>query len=53
MSEQNAQDSGQQEETGTKFDRGSALSIFQGYRREDFMALFFAMVIALGVYVLV
>jgi len=34
-----------------KFDRGSALSIFGSDRREDFMALIFALVIALGVYV--
>ncbi len=53
MSEQNAQDTGQQEEAGTKFNRGSSLSIFNSDRREDFTALFFAMVIALGVYVLV
>jgi hypothetical protein len=53
MSEQNSQDTDQQEDTGTKFNRGSALSIFQGDRREDFTALFFAMVIALGVYLLV
>ncbi len=53
MSEQNSQDSGQQEEAVAKFDRGSALSIFEGDRREDFMALFFSMSIALGVYLLV
>ena len=35
-----------------KFDRGSALSIFGSDRREDFMALIFAMAIALAVYVL-
>jgi len=34
-----------------KFDRGSALSIFGSDRREDFMALIFALVIAFGVYV--
>ncbi len=33
------------------FDRGSALSIFGSDRREDFMALFFALAIALGVYI--
>lgn len=32
------------------FDRGSALSIFGSDRREDFMALGFALVIALAVY---
>ncbi len=40
------------EEEGAKFLRGSALSIFQGDRREDFTALFFALVVALGVYVM-
>lgn len=34
-----------------KFDRGTALSIFGSDRREDFMALLIALVIALGVYV--
>ncbi len=53
MSEQNSQESGQQEEAGATFDRGSALSIFHSDRHEDFMALLFAMVIALGVYMLV
>jgi len=33
-----------------KFDRGSALSIFGSDRREDFMALIFALVIAFGVF---
>ena len=32
------------------FDRGSALSIFGSDRREDFMALAFALIIAFGVY---
>ena len=34
-----------------KFDRGSALSIFGSDRKEDLMALIFALVIAFGVYV--
>ena len=34
-----------------KFDRGSALSIFGSDRKEDFMALVFALIIALGVFV--
>lgn len=34
----------------SKFDRGSALSIFGSDRREDFMALVFALIIAFGVY---
>ena len=53
MSEQNSQGTGQQEEAGAKFHRGSALSIFHSDRREDFMALFFALAIALGVYLTV
>jgi len=35
-----------------KFDRGSALSIFGSDRREDFMALGFALAIALAVYLI-
>lgn len=34
-----------------KFDRGSALSIFNSDRREDFMALILALVIAFFVYI--
>ena len=34
-----------------KFDRGSALSIFGSDRKEDFMALVFALIIAFAVYV--
>jgi hypothetical protein len=34
-----------------KFDRGSALSIFGSDRREDFMALVFALAIAFFVYI--
>jgi len=33
-----------------KFDRGSALSIFGSDRREDFMALVFALIIAFAVF---
>ena len=33
-----------------KFDRGSALSIFGSDRKEDFMALVFALIIAFAVY---
>ena len=32
------------------YDRGSALSIFGSDRREDLMALIFALIIAFGVY---
>jgi len=49
---QESEDSGPQEEEEVRFDRGSLLSIFQSDRREDFLALFFAMSIALGVYLL-
>ncbi len=48
-----SQDIDLQEEAGAKFHRGSALSIFHSDRREVFMALFFAMLIALGVYLFV
>ena len=37
--------------SGARFDRGSALSIFGSDRKEDLMALIFALVIAMGVYV--
>jgi len=33
-----------------KFDKGSALSIFGSDRKEDFMALVFALVIAFTIY---
>ena len=39
-----------QEEAGATFHRGSALSIFNSDRREDFVALLLALLIALGVY---
>ncbi len=39
------------EEEAPKFDRGSALSIFGSDRREDFMALVFALLLAFWVYV--
>lgn len=53
MTDQNSQDIDLQEEAGATFHRGSALSIFLSDRREDFIALLFALLIALGVYVLV
>ena len=37
-------------EAQPKFHRGSALSIFGSDRKEDFMALVFALAIAFGVY---
>ncbi|MEN8132956.1 MAG: hypothetical protein ABFS45_22820 [Pseudomonadota bacterium] len=40
-------------EAQPKFQRGSALSIFGSDRREDFMALVCALIIAIGVYALV
>ncbi len=36
-----------------KFNRGSALTIFTSDRREDTMALVFALLIALGVYLFI
>ena len=39
------------DEEEAKFDRGSALSIFGSDRKEDFMALLFALLLALYVYV--
>lgn len=53
MSEQSSQNIDLQQEGKLKFHRGSALSIFKSDRYEDFMALIFAMVIALGVYLFV
>jgi len=50
MSDPHSQDIDLQEEAGAKFHRGSALSIFASDRREDFMALALALLIALGVY---
>lgn len=38
--------------TKEKFDRGSSLSIFGSDRREDFMALIFALAIAFAVYII-
>jgi hypothetical protein len=40
-------------ETGFKYHRGSALSIFKSDRYEDFIALACALLIAFGVFVLV
>ena len=40
----------QEAEAAPKFARGSALSIFGSDRKEDFMALIFALAIAFGVY---
>lgn len=40
-------------ETGFKYHRGSALSIFKSDRLEDFIALVFAALIALGVYIVI
>ncbi len=42
-----------EQEEDAKFDRGSSLSIFASDRYEDFTALLFALLIALGVYVLI
>ena len=53
MSEHDSQDIDLQEEAGAKFHRGSALSIFVSDRREDFLALIFALLIALGVHIFI
>ncbi len=53
MSGHDSQDIDPQEEAAAKFHRGSTLSIFHSDRREDFMALLFAMLVALGVYLTV
>jgi hypothetical protein len=45
-----SQDIDLQQEAGAKFHRGSALSIFKSDRREDLMALAFALAIVIGVY---
>jgi len=51
MSSHDSQNIDLQEEAGAKFHRGSALSIFASDRREDFVALVCALLIALGVYI--
>ncbi|MEN8176404.1 MAG: hypothetical protein ABFS23_11615 [Pseudomonadota bacterium] len=53
MTDPHSQDIDLQEEKGIKFHRGSALSIFASDRREDFVALVCALLIALGVYLFV
>jgi len=40
-------------ETGFRYHRGSALSIFKSDRHEDFIALACALVITLGVFIVV
>ena len=51
MSENDSQNIDLQQEGKAKFHRGSALSIFKSDRREDFVALICALLIALGVYI--
>ncbi len=54
MTDQDSKNSDLQEtEEGMVFDRGSPLSIFSSDRYEDTIALVFALLIALGVYILV
>lgn len=53
MSENDSQNIDLQQEGKAKFHRGSALSIFGSDRREDFVALICALLIALGVYIFV
>ena len=50
MTDKHSQDIDLQKESGAKFHRGSALSIFASDRREDFVALALALLIALSVY---
>jgi hypothetical protein len=49
----NSQNIDIREEQGFRYHRGSALSIFVSDRREDFVALALALLIALGVYVFI
>lgn len=53
MTDKKSQDIDLQEESGVKFHRGSALSIFSSDRREDMIALVLSMLIALGVYLFI
>lgn len=53
MTDPRSQDIDLQQEAGAKFHRGSALSIFKSDRREDFIALMLALLVALGVYLFV
>jgi len=53
MADQNSQNIDVREEAGFKYHRGSALSIFGTDRREDFVALVCALLIAFFTYVLV
>ena len=48
---QTRQTAADQEDNGTAFNRGSALSLFNSDRLEDMLALIFALAIALYVYV--
>lgn len=48
-----SQDIDLQQESGARFHRGSALSIFKSDRREDLIALFLSLLIVIGVYLLV
>jgi len=53
MTDQKSQDIDIHEESGFKYHRGSALSIFKTDRREDFVALVLALAIALGVFLFI
>lgn len=53
MADQNSQNIDARDEGGFKYHRGSALSIFKSDRREDFVALVCALLIAFGTYALV
>lgn len=51
MTDRRSQDIDIRQDSGLKFHRGSALSIFSTDRREDLMALLCALAIAAAVYV--
>ncbi len=53
MSNKDSENIDIREEQGFRYHRGSALSIFANDRREDFMALGFALLIALLVYIFI
>lgn len=48
-----SQDIDLQQESGARFHRGSALSIFKSDRREDLIALLLSLLIVIGVYLFV
>ncbi len=53
MSENDNQNTDPQRDAEEAFERGSPLSIFSSDRREDLIALTFALMVAVGVYVII